>query len=114
MSNIVPVRSSDVETSRPGAAVTRGTQRALVRIGEKALVRQAEVMAESVVSQHKLREVDRLAEEAMTGHAMLSRWAAVLAGDDLILADELRFFKDTARLGNGQVLADAIDQFRDI
>ena len=114
MSNIVPTRGSAAEPARPGAVVTRGTQRVLVRIGERALVRQAEVVAESVVSQYKLREVDRLAEEAMTGHALLSRWGAVLAGDDLILADELRFFKDSARLGKGLVLGDAIDQLRGI
>lgn len=113
MSNIVPARSPAMEP-RAGVVVTRATQRSLIRIGERTVVRQAEVIAESTVSQHKLREVDRLAEEAMTGHAMLSRWSAVLAGDDLILADELRFFKDSARLGKGQMLADAIDQFRDI
>lgn len=114
MSNVVPARSAAVEVARISPVVTRGTQRALVRTSERALIRQAEVVAESLVSQYKLREVDRLAEEAMTGHAMLSRWAAVLAGEDLILADELRFFKDTARLGKGQVLADAIDEFRHI
>jgi hypothetical protein len=75
------------------------------------LVRMAGVQAEDLVRTEALHAVDRLAREAMTGHAMLRQWGNQLAGDDLILADELRFFTDAARLGKGEILADAVSNF---
>ena len=73
------------------------------------LVRLARVQAESIVQTEKVHEVDHLSREAMTGHAMLHRWATTLASGDPFIAEDLKFFLDTAKLGKGEVLADTID-----
>jgi hypothetical protein len=87
------------------------TSRALSRLEDQATLRMAGVQAEGMVQTEKLHEIDHLAREAMTGHAMLRRWSDTLAAGDVFLADELKFFTDTARLGKGEVLADTIDAF---
>jgi hypothetical protein len=103
-----------VPTSRSSAVPVLqqpGLRRDLARLERQTVVRMAEVEAEGYVQTEKLHEIDHLSREAMSGHAMLNGWAKQLAGDDIILADELRFFTDTARLGKGEVLADTISTF---
>ena len=43
---------------------------------------------------------------------MLHRWGALLAGDDLLLADDVRFFKDMVKIGKGEVIADLVTKYR--
>jgi hypothetical protein len=97
--------------SVPDRLRQRRTAQALSVVEHNAMIRMAEVQAEGYVQTEKLHEIDHLTREAMSGHAMLQGWARQLAGDDMILADELRFFTDTARLGKGEVLADTISAF---
>ncbi len=99
-----------IPTSR-GRQVSRQTERALNSLEEQTLVRSAGVQATSIVQTVKLHEIDFLAREAMSGHAMLRHWADTLAGPDPLLADELRFFTDVARMGKGEILADTISDF---
>jgi len=47
----------------------------------------------------------------MSGQAMLSRWAATLAQGDPFLADDLKFFRDVAKMGKGEIIADTISDF---
>ncbi len=89
----------------------RATQRGLQRLEHHTLMRVAGVQAEGMVQTEKLREVDSLTREAMSGHAMLRQWSDTLAAGDPFLADELKFFTDTARLGKGEIIADTIDSF---
>ena len=110
MSDLLPQVTRAPATRTPSAA-ERGVRRDLARLEHHTLVRMTEVQAESYVQTEKLHEIDHLTREAMTGHTMLQGWARQLAGDDLLLADELRFFTDTARLGKGEVLADTISTF---
>lgn len=42
---------------------------------------------------------------------MLRHWADTLSGPDPLLADELKFFTDIARMGKGEILADTISDF---
>jgi len=105
-SEIVPLTSASV----PRRVSGRGN-RELARLEERTLQRMAAVQAEGWVQTEKLHEVDHLTREAMSGHAMLRRWADTLAGSDPFLADELKFFTDTARLGKGEIIADTIDSF---
>ena len=71
----------------------------------------AAVQAEGLVQGEKLREIDHLSREAMSGQAMLAGWRNTLAQGDPFLADELKFFTDVARMGKGEIIADTIDSF---
>lgn len=96
-------------------ATTRASKRLVKDLAEvrgSALLRTAEVQGEAAVAREKLDEIDYLIWKAMTGHVMLDGWAHQLAGDNPVLADELRFFKDMSRLGKGEVIADVITKFR--
>lgn len=86
--------------------------RALAAIEQRSVVRMATVQGEGFVEAEKLREIDRLAHTAMSGQAFLRGWVNHLAGDDMVMADELRFYTDLAKLGKGDIIAGAIDRFR--
>jgi hypothetical protein len=118
MSNLerVPARSV-VARPTTGSTISERLQasrtgRALATIEHQTIVRTASVQSEGFVEAEKLREVDRLAHTAMNGQAFLRGWANHLAGDDPMVADELRFFSDIAKLGKGEIIASAIDCFR--
>jgi hypothetical protein len=105
--------------ARPVSAGTLGerrqvnrTGRVLAAIDHNTIVRSANVQSEGFVQAEKLREVDRLAHTAMSGQAFLKGWGNHLAGDDLGAIDDMRFFTDLAKLGKGEIIADAIDSFR--
>jgi organic radical activating enzyme len=95
-----------------GEPVSRGTARALAAVHERGLVREAQVQVEGSITSAKMRELDFVAYEAMSGQAMLHRWGALLAGDDLLLADDVRFFKDMVKIGKGEVIADLVTKYR--
>jgi hypothetical protein len=109
MPDIIPTRAASHPA--PLTPTARVTQRGLERLELRTTMRMAGVQGEGMVQTEKLREVDALTREAMTGHAMLRRWSDALAGGDPFLADELKFFTDTARLGKGEIIADTIDAF---
>jgi hypothetical protein len=71
----------------------------------------AAIQGEGLVQGDKVREIGHLARDAMTGHAMLRKWADTLAHGDPLLHDELQFFVDTARMGCGEIMADLIDTY---
>lgn len=104
MSELVPRAATS-------AAPLRRVNRQVARVEERTLLRLAAVQGEGLVQAEKLREVDHLTREAITGHAMLRQWADTLAAGDPFLADELKFFTDTARIGKGEIIADTIDSF---
>jgi hypothetical protein len=110
MSNLVP-KTTDLVRSTNGGQLSRSAQKALVQIEARTLTRLAAVQGESLVQSEKLHEVDHLAREAMTGQAMLRRWADTLASGDPLLHDELQFFTDIARMGKGEIMADTLDSF---
>jgi hypothetical protein len=108
---LIPRRAgSGVELS--GTRVTRRVAKGLSEIEGGVLLRAAGVRGEAVVAAEKMDEIDYLAWKAMKGHDDLVKWAAHLAGDDIMLADDLRFFRDMARLGKGEIMADVIDKYR--
>jgi hypothetical protein len=113
MSDIIAAGRSGQLESRGGRGIpmSRQTSRALAQLGDRTLIRMATVQAEGMVQGEKVREVDHLAREAMTGQTMLRKWADTLAGADPMLHDELRFFSDMARIGCGEIIADTIDTF---
>ncbi len=86
-------------------------KREITRLEEQTVMRSARAQAESYVTAAKLREVDYLAKEAMTGHALLKRWSDTLSGQDPVAADELRFFLEVARIGKGEILADLVASY---
>jgi hypothetical protein len=111
MPDLIPAHRTGAQPTGTSARPSRSTSRGLARLEEQTLLRMAGVQAEGMVQTEKLREIDTLAREAMTGHAMLRQWSDTLAGGDPFLADELKFFTDAARLGKGEILADTIDSF---
>ena len=117
MSNIERVSARTV-VARPTTGLTMAdrrqagrTARALAVVEHTTLVRLARVQAESIVQTEKVHEIDHVSREAMTGHAMLHRWASTLASGDPFITDDLKFFLDVAKLGKGEVIADTIDTF---
>lgn len=113
MSDLIPTTSSQVP-ARPvsaGSRLPRPTAKALARLEHQTTMRLANVQAEAIVQNEKLHEIDRLSREAMSGQAMLRRWADTLAAGDPFLADELKFFGDLARMGKGEVIADTISGY---
>lgn len=111
MSNLI--HTGSVETSRTGRSLTHRAERAIVALEGQTVLRVAGVQATTIVQTVKLHEIDFLAREAMSGHAMLRQWADVLSGPDPLLADELKFLTDVARMGKGEILADTISDFCD-
>jgi len=117
MSNLVPKSSTTEVVPSVGvglsalAGTDRRTSRALSTVQRNTLVRMASVQAHAIVQNEKLHEIDRLTREAMSGQAMLSRWAATLAQGDPFLAGDLKFFTDVAKMGKGEIIADTISDF---
>lgn len=94
--------------SRALARLQRSTLVQLATVQARTVVRSAVVQSEAIVATVKLQEMDRLAREAMSGQAMLRRWSDTLCQGDPFLADELKFFTDTARLAKGEIIADTM------
>jgi hypothetical protein len=113
MPNLIPVQSSQPvrRGNLGGREITRRTSRALTALEERTIVRMAVVQAEGMVQGEKVREIDHLTREAMSGQAMLRKWADTLAHGDPLLHDELQFFSDMARMGKGEIIADTIDTY---
>ena len=115
--SIEPVPARSV-IGRPPIAGTFGerlqagrTTRALAAVTHETTVRIALVQEEGIVQTEKCHEIDNVAREAITGQVMLHHWSQTLAAGDLFVADELKFFIDTAKLGKGDVLADTISTY---
>lgn len=113
MSNLVPTNQSQAPVRRGGlgAPLPRQTSKGLARLEHQTTLRLAGVQAEATVQTDKLHEIDRVSREAMGGQAMLRHWGDTLAAGDPMLADELKFFTDLARMGKGEVIADMISNF---
>lgn len=109
MTQLVPRNNSSTPALRD--RVPRGGARVLSRIENQAMVRMATVRAEGIVQHEKVAELNSLTREAITGYTFLRKWADQLSGPDMLLADELRFFTDVARMGAGEIIADTIDTF---
>lgn len=110
--SLVPVTRHPLPTSLVSTtSIPPRTRRALAAVQHSTILRMAGVQAEGLVQNEKLHEIDHLTRTAMTGQAMLRKWADTLAGGDPFLADELRFFTDVARIGKGEVIADTIDTY---
>jgi len=116
MGELVPARSRwlarRVPSNRARTEIERLGHLAVARIEQETLVRCAEVRAEAIVQEEKLYEVGRFAHDAMSGQALLYAWEAHLAGEDLSLRSELRFFSDVAKLAKGEIIADTIVALR--
>ena len=116
MPNIIPAsRSAELLSSTgsqtSGRVIDRRTGRALSEIQRNTLVRVASVQGSAIVQVEKAHEIDNLTREAMSGQALLSRWAATLAQGDAFLADDLRFFTELAKIGKGEIIADTVSDF---
>jgi hypothetical protein len=92
----------------------RGFTRQLAEIQETTALRRVAVQGAAITAREKVSELDYLIWKAMAGHAMISGWANQLAGDNPVLADDLRFFEDTARLGKGEIIVDTINVFHEM
>ncbi len=95
----------------PGSSLSRRTSRALTTLEERTLLRVADVQATGYVQTEKVKEVDRLVREGMTGQAMLRKWGDVLATDDPLTAGDMIFLGDIAKMATGEIIADTVDVF---
>lgn len=97
--------------TQPDRRQDRLTSRALANLERQTIVRVAGVQADGLVQSEKLREIDHLAREAMTGQAVLRHVANTLASGDPFLADELKLFGDLARAAKAEIISDTISTF---
>lgn len=113
MPNLIPSNNAldTTGSSRLLAVPDRRTARALVTIERETLTRMARVRGDAVVQVEKTHEIDRLAREAMSGQAMLTRWGQTLAQGDPFIADDLKFFSDIAKMAKGEIIADTATSF---
>lgn len=113
MSNLLPTNQPHAPVRRAGfgSALPRQTSKGLARLEHQTTMRLAGIQAEAMVQTDKLHEIDRVSREGMGGQAMLRHWGDTLAAGDPMLADELKFFTDLARMGKGEVIADMISNF---
>ena len=95
-----------------GAHLPRRLEKDLAAIEGATLLRRATVRGEAIVASEKLDEIDFLAWKSMGGQAMLTGWENQLAADNPILADELRSFRETARLAKLEIMLDVLHGFR--
>jgi hypothetical protein len=95
----------------PSTRQSRQTSRTLARLEHQTRLRIAAVQAEGMVQSEKLREIDHLAREAMTGQALLRRWGDSLAAGDPFVADELKVFSDLARAAKAEIIADTVASY---
>lgn len=100
-----------VGSGYPDRPLPRRTCRALEAVERQSLVRVARVTAHGVVQSTKEREIDNLARDAMTGQAMLAKWAATLAQGDPFILDDCKLFGDLAKLGKAEIISDTISDF---
>jgi hypothetical protein len=113
MNNQLMTRTeSGASLQAPGGRLPKWVTRGLETAQGKTLIRGADVHNEAIVAGGKVDELTFVALKAMSNHAMLDGWSNQLAGDNPVLADDLRFYKDMARLGAGEVIADLVDKFR--
>ncbi len=110
MSNLA--RIAGTPDQPPSRQLVNRTSRALEALDHRMVVRVASVQADGFVEAEKLREIDRLTATAMNGQAYLRGYGNHLAGDDLTLIDDMRFFTDMAKLGKGEIIATTIDVIR--
>jgi hypothetical protein len=105
---------SDIVTAGPRTGLPRyprQTERSLTAVGHRTVVRAALVHQEEVVQGEKLKAIDHLAREAMTGQAMLNSFKLLLSRGDLMAEADLQYFADMAKLGKGEIIADTIDTY---
>jgi hypothetical protein len=113
MNNQLMTRTdSGASLQAPGGRLPKWVTRGLESAQGKTVIRAADVHNEAIVAAEKVDELTFTAWKAMCNHAMLDGWSNQLAGDNPALADDLRFYKDMARLGSGEVIADLVDRFR--
>lgn len=105
------ISAADRRTARALAQLERTTYLQLAQTRSSELTRTAAVEASAIVATVKAQEIDRLAREAISGQAMLRHYSDTVAQGDPMLADELRFFSDMARLGKGEIIADLVTDF---
>lgn len=115
MSTLIPASTTRLDRATGGGLgpphLLRQTGRALARLEGRTALRLASVQAEGLVQTEKVQEIDRLTREAVSGQAFLRHWADHLASNDPLLADELRFFTEIAKLGKGEIIADTVSDF---
>jgi hypothetical protein len=112
MSNLIPsLRTGELSRFGGRIPIDHRTGRALAHIERQTRIRMADVQGHAMVQTEKVHEIDRLTCEAMGGQAMLNQWAATLAQGDPFLADDLKFFRDIAKMGKGEIIADTVSDF---
>ena len=118
MGELVPMRAASpgrrTSNDRALARIERQGQLALARIQQTTLLRCAEVQAEAIVQSEKLREIDRLVDDAMSGQAFLYAQEGHWAGEDPVLRSDLHFFTEMSKLAKGELIGDSITALRRI
>ena len=102
-SDLMKGRQSPVR--RPGNELTR--------LEDQTLMRAAHVQAEQMLAREKMARIDQLVQASMVSHTVLSHLAQQLAGDNLLMYEDLRHEMKLARLARAEVLADLLDRYQD-
>lgn len=111
MTNVERVSARPVAGSAIGASLPARTRRAVANIEHRTIVRTATVQSEGMVATEKVHEINHVAREGVTDYAMLYHYATAASGGDPMLLDELRLYKETARLGGAEIVAELVDTY---
>jgi hypothetical protein len=99
------------ENTPLGRLVSVRDQRAVAAVQSRTLVRMAQIRADALVQTEKVHSLAFLGREAISNQALLDQHRQVLAHGNPFLADELRFFTEVVRLGQGEIIADTVSDW---
>jgi len=71
-----------------------------------------DAQAEAAVAGAQIRELNSLTGQAMAGHTFLTTRVHQLAGEDILLADELRAFKEIARIASAEIIIGLVNKYQ--
>ena len=109
--DVVPFVRDD-RAGRALVRVHRQTHLAIARVEQRTVVEIAEVQREVIVQGERVSGVDSLARDAMTDCALREGLVGILAGENPVLREDLRYFSDIAKLASGELIIDMVRSFR--
>jgi len=97
-----------------GGRLSRRTTSGLSGIEGQTIMRIASVASEEMVQSEKVRAVQRVAWDAMCGHARLLVGAAALSRNDPMKEEDFHYFSDIAKYTAGELIVELGSRLRRI
>ena len=115
MNNLIPVAGTHAPEPRRDRSFERLHQRTrmgVARVEQQTVIDVAQVQRQVIVQSERISGVDSLTRDAMIDCALRDGLVGVLAGENPVLREDLRYFSDIAKLGSGELIIDTVRNFR--